>query len=120
MLWSYQIKALEEWTILSCDEIIFDSDVDNQRTYSSVFVKKLLKRSQYCIVIENEDGNIFGYHQDINIFKENYKSESCCYQNENSHFDYKQIYKALIDKPKYYTISPETFTLKRIIVIQMK
>ena len=49
----------------------------------------------------------------IRLLKENYKSSSCCWQDEN-YFDYHRIQKTLCGK-RY----PDHFTPKRILVIQM-
>ena len=51
-----------------------------------------------------------GYGPAINIYKEHYKSESVCYQ-EDEYFDYKGVKNALCGE--------ESFTPKRFIVIQM-
>ena len=39
-----QIKQLEEWTELTCSEIIFDSNVDNWGEYTSVLNERIVRR----------------------------------------------------------------------------
>jgi hypothetical protein len=56
---------------------------------------------------------------DILIFKENEKSWSCCWQNENSRFDYRGVENALVQNPYDDCNNGKDFTPKRIIVIQM-
>ena len=60
MLYPHQYKALEEWTKLSCGYMIFDSTKHGWSEENSVFRKKILNKSKVCIVIENEDREIFG------------------------------------------------------------
>ena len=65
---------------------------------------------------------LFDCGYDIRIKKENFKSKSYCWQNENSRFDYRGVEKALVQNPYDGKIDWEnrpTFTPKRIIVIQM-
>ena len=59
-------------------------------------------------------------NNDIWIKKENKKSESWCKQNEDPYFDYRGVEKALVQKPNIGLIIENFFTVKRIIVIQMK
>ena len=55
---------------------------------------------------------------DISLYKENYKNESCCYQNEDN-FDYHGIENALSGKEPNEN-EEMSFIPKRILVIQMK
>ena len=53
---------------------------------------------------------------DIRIFKENRKSKSFCYQNEETVFNYRGVKKALVQNPGWRNGSANP---KRFIVIQM-
>ena len=53
---------------------------------------------------------------DIVIWKEYMKSESHCYQNKDSYFDYEDVENALVVNPQGYS---KCFTPKQFIVIQM-
>ena len=55
-----QIHQLEEWTELHCNEIIFDSTVDNWKQHTSVLNEKIFGKKQIALVIEDTNGNIFG------------------------------------------------------------
>ena len=58
-------------------------------------------------------------NRDILICKENWKSESWCWQNEEfSYFDYRGVENALVQNPIDWK-GNGTFTPKLIIVIQM-
>ena len=46
-----EIQKLEEWTLLKCSDIIFDSDIDNWSGNTSVFDDKVMNRSQLLFVI---------------------------------------------------------------------
>ena len=62
MISSKQIKQLEEWTGLSCGHIIFDSNRDNWSQETSVFNDRIMGKKQLTFLIEDEDGEIFGYY----------------------------------------------------------
>ena len=47
------------------------------------------------------------------------KSESCCYQDEDSYFDYRGIENILVENPKKEQENSNYFTPKRFNVIQM-
>ena len=69
----------------------------------------------FCLYPDWDDC-LFICGNDIWIFKENKKSESCCYQNEDAYFDYRGVGKALVQNPGFRNGSANP---KRIIVIQM-
>ena len=170
-------KQLEEWTSLKCNDILFDSNVDNWSEGTSVFNQRIIGKKQLTFLIEDEDGEIFGYYLntkvvkddedwqvtdsksflfnlqsknnrlkhpmkfeikdlknggiwfiyssavaliylgDIRLMKENYKNQSCCNQDEDN-FDYHGIENVLCGKTGGFP--HDFFTLKRILVIQMK
>ena len=129
-----QVKQLEEWTGLECGEILFDSTVDNWSKETTVFNERILGKKQLSFLIEDEDGEKFGYYLNteviekygyyqetdsksfkFNLQSKNEKNQSHCYQSEDT-FDYHGIENALCGKPGYMHF----FTPKRILVIQMK
>ena len=66
-------KQLEEWTGLQCSEVLFDSDYDNWSEGTSVFDDKLFKKEHLIFLIEDEDGEKFGYYSNTEVIKEYYK-----------------------------------------------
>ena len=65
-------KQLEEWTGLTCGEILFDSDKDNWSLNSSVFDSKIMNKSYLLFVIEDTTNNKFGYYLNGTINKYNF------------------------------------------------
>ena len=51
------------------DEIIFDSDVDDWKSDTSVFGNKILGRSRTAIMIENGKSDVFGVYINSKIKK---------------------------------------------------
>ena len=66
-----EIKQLNEWTNMECNEILFDSDVDDWSKDTSVFDKKVFKQEQLIFLIEDEDGQKFGFYLDGMIMSYN-------------------------------------------------
>ena len=64
----YQEKEqLEQWIGLKCSEIFFDSNKDNWSISSSVFNDKIKGKKQLTFLIEDEDGELFGYYYNSQI-----------------------------------------------------
>ena len=57
---SQHVEQLDRWTGLKCGDIIFDSTKHGWSKENNEFRKKIWMKSKICIVIENEDGEIFG------------------------------------------------------------
>ena len=57
-----EITQIEEWTCKQCGEIIFDSDTNNWKRKQSELNEKIIGKSQLLFVIEDEDGEVFGYY----------------------------------------------------------
>ena len=57
-----QVRKLEEWTSLRCKTILFDSQTDNWSQNTSVFAQKLIKKKQLVFLIEDNEGEKFGYY----------------------------------------------------------
>ena len=167
-----EMKQLEEWTTMKCEEIIFDSTKDNWSQHSSVFDEKVMNKEHIIIIVEDGENNTFGYYfngkiedykndvQSLNCFifslksngrlhgmtkfeqsnfeqqiyigdkagelligicdgfwimKQNITNQSYIWQDQNNQFIYyKGIENALNGKG-----FPNTFSPKRIVVIQM-
>ena len=63
------IKKLEEWTGLYCSELVFDSEVDNWSKNTSVFDKRIIGKKQLIFLIEDTDGELFGYYLNTEVFE---------------------------------------------------
>ena len=182
-----ELQQLEKWTGLQCAELLFDSDVDDWNECTSVFNERIVGKSKLVFLIEDKDGEIFGYYLntkvvekylwsnqqetdknsfefnlqshgrlkepmkfeikdlekggihlyeksdigngnngyylvclgDIHLKKRHQRNTSYCNQH-GSYFDYHGIEKALCGKTGSRNNSGEKFTVKRIVVIQMK
>ena len=84
-------KQLEEWTSLKCNEIVFDSEIDNWKEYTSVFNERIIGKKQLVFLIEDIDGEIFGYYLNNQIVekynywqKTDYKSFLFNLQSKNN------------------------------------
>ena len=118
-LLNHQIKQLEEWTSLKCSDVLFDSDRDNWKERTSVFDSKIIGNKQLVFLIEDEDGEKFGYYLNseiidnyISTMKTDQKSflfnlESNGRLSEAMKFEIKDKYKGgykLCDKSQYWLI----------------
>ena len=77
-------KQIEEWTKLKFGEILFDSDVDNWSEKSSVFNVRIIGKTRLTFLIEDEDGEIYGYYFNTQII-ENYGN---CIETDNQTFHF--------------------------------
>ena len=64
-----QVKQLEEWTGLTYGETIFDSDIDNWADGTSVFDERIIGRKQLTFIVEDEDGEKFGFYLDNEVIE---------------------------------------------------
>ena len=55
-----QIQQLHLWTGKQSGDIIFDSTIDDWNVNTSIFDSQIMNKSNVCIILEDEDGNIFG------------------------------------------------------------
>ena len=53
-----EMKQIEKWTSLSCNEIIFDSSVDNWGCNTSTFDQQIFGKEKIVILIEDYNFNI--------------------------------------------------------------
>ena len=62
-------KQLEEWTGLKIGEIIFDSNIDDWKQNTSVLNEQIIGKKQLLFLVEDNEGEIFGYYLNSEIFK---------------------------------------------------
>ena len=55
-----QIQQLHIWTGKQSGDIIFDSTIDDWNVNTSLFDTQIMNKSNVCIILEDENGNIFG------------------------------------------------------------
>ena len=67
-----QRDQLEQWTSLRCSQIVFDSFNDNWSHETSVFDERIIGKSKLVFLIEDEEGEIFGYYLNTEV-KNEYK-----------------------------------------------
>ena len=66
-------KQLESWSDLKCNEIIFDSDFDDWSFQSNQFKERIIKKKQLLFLIEDTDGEKFGYFENTSICENDFK-----------------------------------------------
>ena len=52
---------------MKCSDILFDSNVDDWSPKTSVFDERIMKKKELTFLIEDEDGEMFGYHLSTRI-----------------------------------------------------
>ena len=69
-----QLIQLEEWTHLKCNELVFDSNIDDWSIHSSVFNKRIIGKKQLVFLIVDEENEIFGYYLNTQIENQYYET----------------------------------------------
>ena len=64
------IKQFEEWIEMECFEILFDSNFDDWSVNKCVFNDKIKERKHLLFLIEDQEGEKFGYYLESEINKE--------------------------------------------------
>ena len=87
-----QKNQLEEWTRLKFGEILFDSNIDNWSWENgpSVLNERILDKYKLAFIIEDSDGEIFGYYHDSVVYErfDHWKEYMRSYTNSYSfHFN---------------------------------
>ena len=62
-------KQIEEMTQMKMGETLFDSNVDNWSKDTSVLSERIIGKKQIVFMIEDSEGEIFGYYLNSEIFK---------------------------------------------------
>ena len=68
MLTVFQKEQLEEWTSMKCSDIVFDSNIDDWST-SLVLNEIIIGKKRLTFLIEDKDGEIFGYYLNTKIIE---------------------------------------------------
>ena len=63
-----EIKQLEKWSKLKCFEVVFDSTIDNWSKNTSVFGKRIRTDDDKYFLIEDENGEKFGFYSTSDIY----------------------------------------------------
>ena len=66
-------RQLEEWTELQCNDVLFDSNIDNVSQWTSEFNERILGKNQLVFLIEDTDGEKFGYYLDTEVIEKYHK-----------------------------------------------
>ena len=61
------MKQIEDWTGLKYGNILFDSEIDNWERYTSVFNDRIVGKKQLIFLIEENEGEKFGYYCNTEI-----------------------------------------------------
>ena len=93
-------KQLEEWTSLKCSDILFDSNIDNWDYKTSILNERIIRKKQLAFVIEDEDGEIFGYYCNTKVINKydnyqqtDFKSFEFNLQSQNNRLDKPMMFK---------------------------
>ena len=76
-LFHNQKEQLEYWTGLTCNEVLFDSEKDNWSINTSVLNERIIGKKQLVFLIEDTDGEKFGYYlctEITEIYEETHKT----------------------------------------------
>ena len=67
-------KQLEEWCNLKCSDILFNYYCDNISEEKTQFIERIKEKRNLVFLIENTDGEVFGYFTDNEIDNNNNQS----------------------------------------------
>ena len=70
-----QINVLERWTQKKCAIVLFDSDYDNWAENTSVFLQQIRGKGCLAFLIEDTDGEKFGYYLNASLYYLNKNGE---------------------------------------------
>ena len=99
-------KCIEQWTKLKCHEILFDSIIDEYSFPSTDFNDKIIGKKSLVFLIEDEDGERFGYYLNNQVVEDDVYDGSYYWMNTNNlsfHFNLKSKENRM-DKPMKFEI----------------
>ena len=94
--------SLEQLSGMNCGEVLFDSNVDNWSVNTSVLNERITGKKQLAFIIESEDGEIFGYYLNTEIFKNVEYSKFMKTNSKTFHFNLES--KGRFNGPKRFNI----------------
>ena len=80
-----QIELLEEWTSLSVDKIVFDTQYDDWSDYTCEMNDRIIGRNQLLFLCESKRGDLFGYYFNPTIIHS--FTEEILADNKSFHFN---------------------------------
>ena len=95
-----EIQQLEKWTKLKCSEIVFDSNVDDWSQNTSELNRKIKGKKQLIFLIEDEDGEKFGYY--LNSQVDTYYNQTK--NTDNKSFEFNLESHGRLDYPMKFEI----------------
>ena len=57
-----EIRQIESWTSMKVGDVVFDSNIHNWSQNTSVFDKTLMNKSNLIFIVEDTNGNKFGWY----------------------------------------------------------
>ena len=97
-------KQIEEWSGLKCSEILFDSDIDNWSQGTSVFNERIIGKKQLIFLIEDEDGEKFGYYLNTQVVEKYWKLGDRRIETDNKSFEFNLESNGRLDQPMKFEI----------------
>ena len=94
-------KQFEEWTGLKCTDIVFDSNVDNWSQHTSVFDERIIGKKQLVFLIEDIDGEKFGYYLNTEIIE---KYDLGMNETDNKSFEFNLESNGRLKQPMKFEI----------------
>ena len=98
------MKQIEQWTGLKYGKIIFDSDTDDWNQHTSVFDQRITFKKCLTFLIEDENGELFGYY--LNTFIDNTVNEIKTVDDQSFHFNLLSNNKRLQQSMKFEVLKP--------------
>ena len=83
--------------------IIFDSDLDDWKRYTSVFNDKIKGKKNLSFLIEDEEGNMFGYY--LNSEVENSNNYKQWIETDNKSFHFNLNINKTLEKPMKHRVT---------------
>ena len=100
-------KQLEEWTGLKCSDILFDSVIDNWSEYTSVLNDRIIGKKQLVFLIEDDDGEKFGYYLNTEVIENYDEDEWTETDNRTFHFNLESKDNRLSKPMKFEITDPQ-------------
>ena len=101
------LNQIEEWTGLSCSEIIFDSNKHSWSMNTSIFDDKIIGKKQLLFFIEEENGEQFGYYLNTEVFNVYLTPFHNPIETDLQSFEFNVFSNGRLEKPMKYEVINE-------------